>query len=325
MKGPRRRFLHLAASAAALPAISRIARAQTYPARPVRLIVGFPAGGSVDLIARLMAQWLSETLGQPFVVQDRPGAAGNLATEAIVRANPNGYALGMVTTANTSSLTFYDKLNFNIVRDIAPIASICRVPFVMVVNQSFPAKTVPAFIAYARSNPGEINMGSAGNGTPSHIAGELFKAMARINMIHVPYRGEPPALADLIGGRVQVIFGSLPAFISQIRAGKLRALGVATASPVEALPHVPTISEFVHGYEVAASAGIGSPKNTPAVIIDKLNATINAGLVEPSVKAQLADLGAPTLALSPADYGNLISDEVENWRKYARDAGIKVE
>jgi tripartite-type tricarboxylate transporter receptor subunit TctC len=272
-----------------------------------------------------MAQWLTETLGQPFVVQDQPGAAGNIATEAIVRANPNGYTLGMVTTANSSSLTLYDKLNFNIIRDIVPIASICRVPFVMVVNQSFPAKTVPAFIAYAKSNPGEINMGSAGNGTPSHIAGELFKEVAGINMTHVPYSGEPPALVDLIGGRVQVIFGSLPAFISQIRAGKLRALGVATASPVEALPGVPTISEFLHGYEVAASVGIGSPKNTPAVIIDKLNATINAGLVEPSVKAQLTDLGAPTLALSPADYGKLISDEVENWGKYARDAGIKVE
>lgn len=318
-----RRLLYLAVGAVALAVLS--ANAQTYPTRPVRLIVGFPAGGTVDLVARVMGRGLSETLGQPFVIEDEPGAASNIATEHVVHATPDGYTLLTVTTANASSVMLSDSHNFIFVRDIAPVASICRVPFVMVVNPSFPPKTVPEFIAYAKTNPGKINMASAGNGTPSHIAGELFKVMTGVDMIHVPYRGEPAALTDLIDGRVQVLFGSLPVLITQIRAGSLRALAVANATRIEALPEVPTIGEFVSGYEVAASVGIGAPRSTPTEIIDKLNSDINTDLGQPEIKAQLTDLGAPTLALSPADYGKLIEDETEKWSETIREAGIKAE
>ena len=276
MKLPRRQFLHLAAGAAALPAVSRIAWAQAYPTRPVRIIVGFAAGGAADIIARLIGQWLSERLGQPFVIENRPGAGSNIATEAVVRAPPDGYTLLLVGTANAINATLYDKLNFNFIRDIAPVAGIIRVPNVMVVNPSVPAKTVPEFIAYAKANPGKINMASGGIGTAAHVSGELFKMMAGVDMVHVPYRGAAPALTDLLGGQVQVMFASMPSSIEHIRAGKLRALAVTTATRSEALPDIPTVGEFVPGYEASAWYGVGAPKDTPAEIVDKLNKEINA-------------------------------------------------
>ena len=321
----RRRFLYLALGATALSVASRAARAQTYPTRPVRLIVGFPAGGTVDLIARLIGRGLSEILGEPFVIKNEPGAAGDLATEVVVHATPDGYTLLTSTTANASSVMLSNRLSIDFLHDIAPVGSICRVPFVMVTNSSFPSKTIPEFIAYAKANPGEVNMASPGFGTPSHVAGELFNVMTGVNMVHVPYRGEPAALSDLIDGQVQVLFGTLPGLIAQIRAGKLRALAVASATRLEILPNVPTIHEFLPGYEVAASIGIGAPHNTPAEVISELNNSINADLAEPEIKAQLAYLGAPPLSLSPADYGKLIADEIENWGKSAREAGIKAE
>jgi len=323
MKLPRRRFLHLAAGAAALPVVSPIAGAEDYPTRPVRIIVGFAAGGGNDIVARLMGPWLSERLGQPFIVENRPGADTNIATEAVVRAPPNGYTLLLASASNAINATFYDKLNFNFIREIEPVAGIMRVPSVMVVHPSVPAKTVPEFIAYAKANPGKINMASGGRGAPSHLAGELFKMMAGVDMVHVPYRGTGPALADLIGGQVQVLFFALPSSIPSIRAGKLRALAVTTTARSEALPDIPTVGDLLPGYEASQWYGVGAPKNTPSEIIDRLNCEINAGLADPKIKAQLADLGGTALAGPPADFGKLIADETEKWGKVVTSVGIK--
>ena len=295
MKLSRRKFLHLAAGAAALPAISLVASAQTYPSRPVRLIVGLAAGSSLDILARLLGQWLSERFGQPFVIENRPGAGTNVATEAVVKATPDGYTLLMVSPGNAINATLYEKLNFNFIRDIAPIASIIREPNVMVVNPSVPAKSVPEFIGYAKANPGKINMASAGNGTASHMAGELFKMMAGVNMAHVPYRGGGPALTDLLGAQVQVMFPGTIASVEYIRTGKLRALAVTTAARSDALPDLPTVGDFVPGYEASLLDGVGAPKNTPAEIVDELNKEINAALADPRIKALLADLGGTVL------------------------------
>jgi tripartite-type tricarboxylate transporter receptor subunit TctC len=323
MKLPRRNFLHLAASAAALSAVSRIAWAQAYPTRPARIIVGFPAGGGVDIIARLIGHWLSERLGQPFVIENRPGANSNIATEAVVRAAADGYTLLLVHSSNAMNATLYEKLNFNFIRDIAPAASIIVVPNVMVVHPSVPAKTVPEFIAYAKANPGKINLASGGIGGPSHVAGELFKMMTGTDMLLVSYRGMAPAVTDLLGGQVQVMFNSLPASIEYIKAGTLRALAVASATRSETLPDIPTVGEFVPGYEAPTWYGLGAPKNTPAEIVDKLNKEINAGLADPKLRARLADLGGTVLAGSPADFGKLIAEETEKWAKVIKSAGIK--
>jgi tripartite-type tricarboxylate transporter receptor subunit TctC len=324
MKVPRRQFLQLAAGAAALPAVSRIARAQAYPTRPVRIIVGFAAGNTADITARLIGQWLSERLGQPFIIENRPGAGSNIGTEAVVHAPPDGYTFLLVLSANTINATLYDKLNFNFIRDIAPVASILRTTLVMEVNPSFPAKTVPEFIAYAKANPGKMNMASGGNGTTSHMSGELFKMMTGVNMVHVPSRGgEAPALTDLLSGQVQVFFGSPPASIEYIRAGRLLALAVTTATRLELLPDIPTVGEFVPGYEVSGWLGIGAPRNTPTEIIDKLNREIGTALADPKMKARLADLGAEVLAGSPADFGMLIVKDTEKWAKVIRAAKIK--
>jgi len=325
MKLPRRQFLHLAAGAAVLPTVSRIARAQTYPSLPVRIIVGFAAGGGTDILARLMGQWLSERLSQQFVIENRPGAGSNIATEAVVKAPPDGYTLLMVTAAHAINATLYDKLNFNFIRDIAPVAGVIRVPNVMEVNPSLPLKSVPEFIAYAKANPGKLNMASGGNGTAQHLAGELFKTMAGINLVHVPYRGAGPAVTDLIGGQVQVMFGTTTASIEYIRAGTLRPLAVTTSTRSADLPDIPTVSEFVPGYEASDWYGIGMPKNTPATIVEKLNKEINAALADPKIKARLADVGGTVLAGSPADFGKLIADETEKWGKVIRAANIKAE
>jgi tripartite-type tricarboxylate transporter receptor subunit TctC len=325
MSLPRRSFLQLAAGAAALPVVSRIARAQTYPTRPIRLMVGFPPGGPTDILARLMARSLSERLDQPIVVENRPGAGGNLATETVARASPDGYTLLLVAPANAINAALYDKLDFNFIRDIAPVAGIVRVPSVMEVNLSFPAKTVPDFIAYAKANPGKLKMASAGNGSPSHLSAELFKMMAGIDMVHVPYDSGPAAHTDLLGGQVQVMFNAIPASIEYIRTGRLRALAVTTASRSAALPDVPTVGDFVPGYESSVFFGIGAPKNTPAEIIDRLNKEINAGLADPEMKARFADFGGVAFAGSPADFGTLIADETEKWGKVVKFAGIKAD
>jgi tripartite-type tricarboxylate transporter receptor subunit TctC len=325
MRLPRRRFLHLAAGAAALPAVSRIARAQAYPSRPVRIIVGFPPGGGVDIVARLIGQWLSERLGQQFIVDNRPGAGSNIAAEAVVRSQPDGYTLLLVFSANATNATLYDKLNFNFIRDIAPVGGIIRVPGVMVVNPSFSTRTVPEFIAYATANPGKVNMASGGNGTPPHVSGEQFKMMAGVNMVHVPYRGGAPALTDLLGGQVQVMFASMPSSIEYIRAGKLRALAVTTATRSEALPDIPTVANFVPGFEASEWTGLGVPKSTPAEIIGRLNKEINAALVDPKIREKLADLGGTVLAGSPADFGKLIAEETEKWGKVIRAANIRAD
>jgi tripartite-type tricarboxylate transporter receptor subunit TctC len=325
VKLPRRQFLHLAAGVAALPAVSRIARAQTYPARPVRIIVGFPPGGATDISARLIGQSLSERLGQPFIIENRPGAGTNIATEAVVRATPDGYTLLLVAGANAINVTLYEMLNFNFIRDIAPVASFIRTPFVLEINPSFSAKTVPEFIAYAKANSGKISMASSGIGTGPHVAGELFKMMAGINMVHVPYRGDAPALTDLIGGQVQASLNPMPAVIEYIRAGKLRALAVTTATRSEVLPEIPTLSEFLPGYEASFWNGIGAPKNTPAEVIEKLNKEINAALADPKIKGRFADMGATVLAGSPADFGKLIADETEKWAKVVKFSGAKAE
>jgi tripartite-type tricarboxylate transporter receptor subunit TctC len=324
MRLPRRKFLHLAAGAAAVTAVSRFAVAQTYPSRPVRFIVGWPAGGTTDIAARLMGQWLSERLGQPFVIENRPGAASNIGTEAAVRAPPDGYTLLAVTATNTVNATLY-KLNFDLNRDIAMVAGIFRSPLVLEVHPAVPVNTVPEFIAYAKANSGKISMASFGTGTTSHVAGELFKMMAGIHLLHVPYRGSTPMLTDLIGGQVQVAVDNLPASIEHIRAGKLRPLAVTPATRSEALPNVPTISEFLPGYETSGWTGIGAPRKTPAEIVDRLNKEINAGLANPKIKAQLAELGGTVLAGSPADFGKLIEDETEKWGKVIRAANIKPE
>jgi len=325
MKLPRRKFLHLAAGAAALPAVSRVAWAQTYPTRPVRLIVPVAPAGASDITARLIGQWLSERLGQPFIIENRPGAGNSIGTEAVVRAPADGYTLLLVGGFNAVNATFYDKLNYNFIRDIAPVASIVRTPFVMVVNPSVPAKSVPEFIAYAKANPGRITFGSAGIGGSNHLAGELFKFMAGVNMVHVPYRGIAPALNDLLGGQVQVTFASMPSSIEYISAGRLRALAVTTVSRAEALQDIPTVGEFVPGYEASAWFGIGAPKATPAEIIEKLNKEVNAALADPRMKARIVDLGGDVLALSPADFGKLIADETEKWGKAIRALNIKAD
>jgi tripartite-type tricarboxylate transporter receptor subunit TctC len=323
MKLLRRQFLFLAAGAAALPAVSRVARAQAYPSRPVRWIVGFSPGGSADTSARVIGQWLSKRLGQPFIVENRLGAGGNIATEAVVRAPADGYTLLLVNPANAINASLYERLSFNLIRDIAPVAGIIRVPNVMVVNPSTPAKTVPEFIAYAKANPGKINFASAGNGTAIHVSGELFKMMTGVNMVHVPYRGAPPALTDLLGGQVQVMFDNMPNSIEYIRADKLRPLAVTTATRWEGLPDVPTLSDFVPGYESSAWTGIGVPRNTPADIISKLNKEINAALADPKIKARLADLGGTVLPGSPADFGKFVAEETEKWGKVVKFSGAK--
>jgi tripartite-type tricarboxylate transporter receptor subunit TctC len=322
---PRRTFLHLAAGAAAFPAASRIALAQTYPSRPVRIIVGFAPGGAIDIVARLIGQWLSQRIGQQFIVENRAGAGGNIGTEVVVRAPPDGYTLLLCGPVNTINTTLYEKLSFTFSMDIAPVASIARAPLVMEVNPSVPATTVPEFIAYAKANPGIISMASAGNGTPQHVVGELFKIMTGVDMLHVPYRGTGPALIDLLGGQVQVLFDTTTSSIQYIRAGKLRALAVTTATRSEVLPDVPTVGDFVPGYEASAWYGIGAPKGTPIEIIDKLNKEINAGLADRNIKARLADLGATELGGSPAEFGKLIAEETEKWGKVIRAANIKAE
>jgi tripartite-type tricarboxylate transporter receptor subunit TctC len=326
MKFPhRRRALHLAAGAAALPAVSRFAFAQGYPTRPVRLIVPYAPGGAFDTVARLMGQWLSQRLGQQFVIDNRPGANGNIGTEAVVRASPDGYTLLIAGAYNAINATLYDKLNFNFIRDIAAVAGLVRVPNVMVVHPSFPAATVPEFIAYAKANPGKISMASASSGAASHVSGELFKMLAGVDMVHVPYRGSGPALTDLLSGQVQLSFPTSVASIEYIRAGRLRALAVTTATRSEALPDIPTVDEFLPGYEASNWVGVGAPNGTPAEIVDKLNKEINAALADPKLKVRLADLGNAPLALSPADFGRLIADETEKWGKVVKFANIKPE
>ena len=312
MKLPhRRQFLHLAAGAAALPAVSSIARAQVYPSRPVRVIVGFTPGSAPDIVARLVGQWLSERLGQQFLVENRPGAGGNIGTEVVVRAPADGYTLLLVASPHAINATLYDKLNFNFIRDIAPVAAISRERIVMVVHPSFPATTVPEFIAYAKANPGKVTMASPGNGSSPHVSGELFKMTASIDMIHVPYRGGGQVMSDLIAGQVQISFIGLTVAIEHIRSGKVRALAVTTATRSDALPDIPTVGDFVPGYEASAFWGVGAPRNTPAKIIDKLNKEINAGLSDPKLTTRLAEGGGTVLAGSPADFGKLIGDETE--------------
>jgi tripartite-type tricarboxylate transporter receptor subunit TctC len=323
MKLPRRNFMHLLAGAAALPAVSRRARAQAYPSRPVRLIVGFAAGGGYDIVARLIGQWLSERLGQQLVIENRPGAGTNIATEAVVRAPPDGYTLLLIGSTNAINTTFYQKLNFNFIRDIAPVSSITQQPQAMLANPLFSAKTIPEFIDYAKANPGKVNISSPGIGTISHLAGELFKLMAGVNLVHVPFGGNSPALTALLGGQVDVSVASLPSSIEYIRTGKLRGLAVTTATRAEALPDVPSVGEFVAGYEVTAWYGVGAPKGTSVGIIDNLNKEINAGLADPKMKARLADFGGTPLVLSPADFGKFIAQETEKWGKVVRAVNIK--
>jgi tripartite-type tricarboxylate transporter receptor subunit TctC len=325
MKLPRRTFLHLAAGAAALPAVSRMAMAQPYPSRPVRIIVGQAAGSGSDTAARLIGQWLSERLGQQFIIDNRPGAAGNIATEAVVRALPDGHTLLLVNAGNAINATLYDKLNFNFIRDIAPVAGIFRVPQVMEVNPSVPVKTVSEFIAYAKANPGKVNMASAGIGSVHHVAGELFKFMTGVDMVHVPYRGTTPALTDLLAGQAQVMFDVTPSSTPHIRAGKLRALAVTTATRADVLPEIPIMGDFVPGYEASAWLGFGAPKDTPGAIIGMLNREVNAGLADPAIKTRIADLGGTVLAISPAEFGKLIADETEKWAKVVKFANIKPE
>jgi tripartite-type tricarboxylate transporter receptor subunit TctC len=325
IKFPRRRFLHLAAGAAALPAVARVARAQAYPTRPVRLIVGFAAGGPADISARLIGQWLSERLGQTFIIENRPGAGGNLATETVVRARPDGYTLLEASSTNAWNTTLYRNLSFDFIRDIAPVASLCRYAGVMVVNQSVPADTVPEFIAYAKANPGKMSMGSGGAGAPSHLYGELFKKLTGVDLVHVPFRGGGPAVIALLGGQVQVFFGTVSGSIDHIRAGKLRPLGVTTGTRMDVLPHVPSVSDFVPGYEASGWECVCAPKDTPAEIIDTLNKEINAALVDATFKSRLANLGVEAFASSPAELGRFIVDYTEKWSKVIRAAGISAE
>ena len=321
----RRRFLQLAGAAVAAPAVTRAAWAQSYPARPVRLIIGYTPGGSADLTSRLIAQWLSERLGQSFVVESRPGGGTNIATEAVVRSPPDGYTLLLVAPANAINATLYEKLNYDFIRDMAPVAGLIRFPNVMEVNPSVPAKSVPEFIAYAKANPGKINYASSGNGSTIQMSAELFKMMVGVDMVHVPYRGGAPALTDMLSGQVQVMFDNLPTSIEHIRAGKLRPLAITSATRSELLPEVPALADFVPGYESSAWYGVGAPRNTPLEIIDRLNKEINAILAEPKVKARIADMGATLVAGSPADFGKLVADETEKWGKVVRFAGVKAE
>jgi tripartite-type tricarboxylate transporter receptor subunit TctC len=325
MKLPRRQFLHLGAGAAALPAVSRIARAQAYPTRPVRIIVGYAPGGSTDIAARAIGQWLSERLGQTFVIDNRPGAGANIAAETVVRAAPDGYTLLLVSSADTINATLYPKLSFNFLRDIAPVASMTRQPQVMLANPSLPAKTFVELIAYAKANPGKVNTASAGIGAISHLSGELLKMMAGVDLVHVPYRGAGPALTDLLAGHVQISFAGMAGSIEYLRTGKLRGLGVTTAKRSQALPDIPAIGEFVPGYEAVSLFGIGAPRNTPAEIVDKLNAEINAALADPKIEARVIDLGGTVLAGSPAEFGTLLADETKKWGTVIRAANIKPE
>jgi tripartite-type tricarboxylate transporter receptor subunit TctC len=325
MKLPRRNFLHLAAGAAALPAVSRIAWAQSYPTRPVRLIVPLAAGGATDIIARLIGQWLSERLGQPFVIENRPGGGTNIGTEAVVKSPPDGYTLLLASTPNTITATLYDRLNFNFIRDLVPVAGVIRNSLIIVVHPSVPAKTVPELIAYAKANPHKLNMASPGSGTPNHVAGELFKMMTGMEMVHVPYRSGGPALTDLLAGQVQVMFPATVSSIEHIRAGKLRPLAVTTATRSELLPAIPTVAEIVPGYDASNWFGVAAPHATPAEIVEKLNNEINAGLTDAKMKARLAELGADVLALSPIEFGELIASETEKWAKVIRAANIKPE
>ena len=325
MKLHRRKFLHLVAGAIAVPTAPPITRAQVYPSRPVRIIVGFPAGGSVDIVARLIGQWLSERLGQQFVIENRAGAGSNIGAEEVVRAPPDGYTLLQISSSNAFNAALYENLRFNFIRDVTPVASIMRVPGAMVVNQSVSAKTVPGFIAYAKLNPGKINMASAGIGSAQHVWGEQFKMMAGVNMQHVPYRGGALAHTDLLGGQVQVMFDTMPASIEHIKTGRLRPLAVTTVTRLEVLPDIPTVGEFVPGYEASGWQGIGAPRNTPADIVDRLNREVNVGLADPKMKSRLADLGGTVLAGSPSAFEKFIADETEKWAKVIRAANIKAE
>jgi tripartite-type tricarboxylate transporter receptor subunit TctC len=324
MKRPHRRsFLSLAAGTAALPALPRIARAQAYPSRPVRIIVGFPAGGATDVLARLTGQWLSDRLGQQFIIENRAGAGGNIGTEAVVKASPDGYTLLQVATPNGLNAALYTNLNFNFVRDIAPVIGIMRTTYVIVVHPSVSATTVPEFISYAKTRPGQINMASAGNGTPQHIFGELFKMMAGVDLTHVPYRGGAPATTDLLGGQVQVIFSPVTESIEHIKAGKLRPLAVTTATRLDVLPNVPTVADFLPGYEATGWLGLGAPRDTPAEVIDKLNKEMGAGLADPKIIARIAELGGSVLGGSPTAFGKIIADDIEKWSKVIKSANIK--
>ena len=319
----RRQFLHLAAGAAALPALPRMTWAQAYPSRPVRWVVPFPPGGPAEILARLFGQFMSERLGQPFVIENRPGAGGNIGTETVVRSPPDGYTMLLVTTANAINASLYERLNYNFIRDIAPVAALIRVPAVLEINPMVPVDSVPAFVAYAKANPGRLNMAPAGNGTIQHVAGEMLKMMTGVSLQHVPYRGQAPALTDLIGGQVQVMFDSMPASIEHIRAGKVRALAVTTTARSDVLPQLPTVRDFVPGFEASAWYGVAMPANTPQVNVDKINEEINAAFVDPRIKGQLLDLGGTILAGSAADFAKLIVDETEKWAKVVRFAGIK--
>jgi tripartite-type tricarboxylate transporter receptor subunit TctC len=325
MKIARRRFLHLATIAIGLPFFSRIASAQAYPTRPVRMVVGFAAGGAPDIAARLVGQWLSDRLGQQFIVENRPGAGGNIATEAVLEAPADGYTLLVLSLANAVNATLYEKLKFNFMRDIAPVASISHEGYGMEVHPSFPAKTVSEFIAYARANPGKLNMASPGNGTGPHMAGVLFKIMAGVDMVHVPYRGSPPALTDLLAGQVQMMFSPMSSSIEYVKAGKLRALAVTTATRSDVLPDIPTVREFVPGYAASGWFGIGAPANTPVEIITRLNQEINAGLADAKLKARLVDLGATVFVGSPSDFGKHIAAETEKWGKVVRTANLRAD
>ena len=321
----RRTFLHLAAGAAALPALSRIARAQAYPSRPVRIVVGVPPGGTQDSAARLVGQWLSQRLHQPFIIDNRPGAASNLATEAVIRSAPDGYTLLLAFATATINATLFDKLNHNFIRDIAPVASILRLPLILVVHPSFPANTVGELIAYAKANPGKVNVGVGGIGSAPHMASELLQMRAGVDMARVPYRGAAPMLTDLLGGQVQVAFDGVTSSIEHVRSGKLRALAVATAARLEALPSVPTVADTVPDFEASGWSGVGAPKATPSEIVEKINGEINAGLADPFMKARLADLGVTPFIASPAEFGGFIADETDKWAKVIRTANIKAE
>jgi tripartite-type tricarboxylate transporter receptor subunit TctC len=325
MKFPRRTFLHLAVGAAALPAVPRIAGAEAYPSRLVRIIVGFPAGGATDIQARLMSQWLSDRLGQQFIVENRAGASGNIGTEAVAKAPGDGYTLLQVATPNVINAALYTHLNFDFVRDIAPVICTARLAYVVVIHPSLPITTIPEFIAYAKANPGKMNYGSAGHGTPQNISCELFKMMAGVDLVHVPYRGGAPATTDLVGGHLQVIFSPVSESIQHIKAGKLRALAVTTATRLDVLPDIPTVADFVPGYEASGFAGIGAPRYTPVDIIDLLNKELNAGLADARIKAQIVELGGTVAGGSPAEFGTIISEATEKWAKVIKFAGIKVE
>ena len=325
MKFPRRAFLRLAAGAAALPAVSRMSQAQAYPSRPVRIVVGFPAGGATDIQARLMGQWLSDRLGQQFIIENRAGASGNIGTEAVAKAPADGYTLLQIVTPHAINAALYSNLNFDFIRDIAPVICAARLAYVVVVHPSVPAATIPELIAYAKANPGKMNYGSAGPGTPQNIACELFKMMAGVNLVHVPYRGGAPATTDLVGGQIQLIFSPVSESIQHIKADKLRALAVTTTTRLDVLPDVPTVADFVPGYEASGFAGIGAPKNTPAEIIGMLNKELNAGLADAKIKARIVELGGTVLGGTPAEFGTIISEATEKWAKVIKFAGVKAE